>query len=78
MVDGTSNAIGVNDLSHVWTTRNGQVVDVIDEIRPHMRTVSSPLSYKRAYTFFERPSTYFKDATYAGTPGAYAGKEVPT
>lgn len=78
LVDGTSNAIGVNDLSHVWTTRNGQVVDVIDEIRPHMRTVSSPLSSKRAYTWFERPSTYFKDATYAGTPGTYAGKEVPT
>lgn len=30
------------------------------------------------YTFYERPSTYFKDATYAGTPGTYAKKEVPT
>lgn len=78
LVDGTSNAIGVNDLSHVWTTRNGQVVDVIDEIRPHMRTVDSPLSSKGAYTWFERPSTYFKGASYAGTPGTYVGKEVPT
>lgn len=32
----------------------------------------------RGYRSFERPSTYFKDATYAGTPGTYAGKEVPT
>ena len=78
LVDGTSNAIEVNDLSHVWTTRNGKIVDVIDEVRPHMRTVSLPLSSKGAYAFYERPSTYFKDATYAGTPGTYAGKEVPT
>jgi hypothetical protein len=42
-----------------------------------MRTVSSSLSPKGSYTFFERPSTYFKDATYSGTPGTYAGKEVP-
>ena len=33
---------------------------------------------KTSYRFFERPSTYFKDATYAGIPGTYAGKEVPT
>lgn len=32
----------------------------------------------RGYRSFERPSTYFKDATYAGTPGTYNGKEVPT
>lgn len=78
LVDGTSNALGVNDLSHVWTTRNGQVIDIIDEIRPHMKTVSSPLSSRGSYTFYERPSTYFKGAAYAGTPGTYAGKEVPT
>lgn len=35
-------------------------------------------SSNTSYAFFERPSTYFKNATYAGTPGTYAGKEVPT
>jgi hypothetical protein len=50
---------------------------VIDEVRPHMITAGSPSSSKGAYTFYERPSTYFKGATYAGTPGTYAGKEVP-
>lgn len=43
-----------------------------------MKTVSSPLSSRGSYTFYERPSTYFKGAAYAGTPGTYAGKEVPT
>ena len=46
LVNNTSNAISVNDLLHVWTTRNGRVVDVIDEIRPHMRTVSEQPSFK--------------------------------
>jgi hypothetical protein len=31
----------------------------------------------KGHSLFERPSTYFKDATYAGIPGTYAGKEVP-
>lgn len=40
--------------------------------------VSPAQSSKGTYTLFERPSTYFKDAAYAGKPGTYAGKEVPT
>lgn len=40
LVDGTSNAIGVNDLSHVWTTRNGQIVDIINELRPSKLTLA--------------------------------------
>lgn len=31
-----------------------------------------------SYKMYEIPSTYFKDAKYAGQPGTYAGKEVPT
>lgn len=40
LVDGTSNAIDVNKLSHVWTTRNGQIVDIINELRPSKLTLA--------------------------------------
>lgn len=47
-----------------------KVIDYIEQ--------TVPVSGNTSYKFFEKPSTYFKDATYAGNPRTYAGKEVPT
>lgn len=62
-----------------WPDSEGVYISELEPFTPdpHHITFAPQPSKKGSYAFFERPSTYFKNATYAGTPGTYAGKEVP-
>lgn len=54
------------------------VARTITETGKNTISTAQRLIPKETHIVYEKPSTYFKDATYAGTPGTYAGKEVPT